>query len=237
MRPRKYNYNVICDQYASGLSLNQVAKLHRTDASTIRKVIIRAGSVTRTRKDVVKRGSDSPFWLGGKSKDKCGYSIINDGYLKEHRVIFNSLFPARKLEAWESIHHVDGNKQNNDLNNLVAMPTREHTRFHSFLRLARMSLSQHNLVRFCKIEPNHRFRFTKQDDLIAKEMVDMPVCSNSSRRKCSVPRCDYHVSGHGLCSKHYQRFIARRRGYWLSSKGRRSKFTGNRIKKVEILFP
>lgn len=66
------------------------------------------------------------FWKGGRTIDKDGYSMvkINDhpdangnGYVREHRLVM-----ARKLNrpllSDEVVHHKDGNRANNDPDNL-----------------------------------------------------------------------------------------------------------------------
>ncbi len=48
----------------------------------------------------------------------------------EHRVI-GEMIAERKLRSNEHVHHIDGNKQNNDPSNLQVMSAEEHTRLHA----------------------------------------------------------------------------------------------------------
>lgn len=57
-----------------------------------------------------------------------------DGYNKKgnaklHRLIVEENI-GRKLKPNEIIHHIDGNKLNNNINNLQIMTTSEHSRLH-----------------------------------------------------------------------------------------------------------
>lgn len=58
----------------------------------------------------------------------------NGGYKKyygrhEHRVIMEE-YLGRELSPEEVVHHIDGNKQNNDISNLKLMTRSEHIREH-----------------------------------------------------------------------------------------------------------
>lgn len=53
----------------------------------------------------------------------------NKKQVKEHRWIMEQHL-GRKLLKTEIIHHLDGNKQNNDISNLAIMTLSSHTRFH-----------------------------------------------------------------------------------------------------------
>lgn len=73
-----------------------------------------------------KRGSQNPAWHGGRIVDKDGYVLVKapdhpnrdrHGYMREHRLVMESVL-GRLLEAGEVVHHRDGDKQNNDPENL-----------------------------------------------------------------------------------------------------------------------
>ena len=51
------------------------------------------------------------------------------GNVKEHRYIMEQLL-ERKLKPNEIVHHIDGNKENNDINNLQVMTRGEHSKLH-----------------------------------------------------------------------------------------------------------
>ena len=74
-----------------------------------------------------KGGSRHPEWKGGRNIDKDGYVLIHrpehpdarkNGYVLEHRLNMESHL-GRRLHSDEVVHHIDRNKQNNHISNLV----------------------------------------------------------------------------------------------------------------------
>ena len=57
-------------------------------------------------------------------------TIKKDGTVRsEHRMIMERIL-GRKLSAEEIVHHIDGNKWNNDPSNLMILTREEHARVH-----------------------------------------------------------------------------------------------------------
>lgn len=81
-----------------------------------------------------KRGKLPSNYKGG-SIDKRGYKYIcvSGKKLSEHRVIMESRL-QRKLTRNEDVHHIDGNKSNNDINNLILLTKSKHTKLHADLK-------------------------------------------------------------------------------------------------------
>jgi len=86
-----------------------------------------------------KNGHHNPKWRGGKRINSQGYSevympehhFVNvNGYVREHRVIYEK-YHACCLLPWTSIHHIDGNRLNNDIHNLEAMTKNGHHQHHN----------------------------------------------------------------------------------------------------------
>lgn len=48
-------------------------------------------------------------------------------------------------ENWE-VHHIDLNRENNDIKNLVAMPKEMHIEFHSKLKKAEVAMKKLNII-------------------------------------------------------------------------------------------
>ena len=78
-------------------------------------------------------GSKHPMWRGGVHRDK-GYILIKNrehqytnsrGYVFEHRLIMEKHL-GRYLRPDEVVHHIDGNRSNNDINNLIVLSQSEH---------------------------------------------------------------------------------------------------------------
>jgi len=68
-----------------------------------------------------------------------------DGWCYEHIVVAEAKY-GRKLKSGEVVHHVDGNRLNNDMDNIIIMARDEHTRLHasnpSLITRYRQSLSK-----------------------------------------------------------------------------------------------
>jgi len=72
-----------------------------------------------------------PNWKGGKILHHCGYIyILIDGHYRvEHRYMMEQ-FIGRKLEKNEIVHHINGIKTDNRIENFEIMDIVEHGRIH-----------------------------------------------------------------------------------------------------------
>lgn len=66
--------------------------------------------------------------------DKEGYVFVmtEDGQRLQHRVVMEQ-YLGRKLAVEENIHHIDGNRANNNISNLIIMTNSEHWTYHANL--------------------------------------------------------------------------------------------------------
>lgn len=90
-------------------------------------------------KTVSGKGAESANWKGGRFISPTGYAFVYDpenemansrGYVREHRLVMSEKL-RRPLTKDEVVHHKDGNKLNNDINNLELMTNSEHSRLHA----------------------------------------------------------------------------------------------------------
>lgn len=79
-----------------------------------------------------RRGEKSPTWKGGKTRSRKGYVVLrNDGdVIFEHRAVMEAHI-GRKLTDDEVVHHINGDKTDNRLENLQLMTRGEHSTMHN----------------------------------------------------------------------------------------------------------
>lgn len=84
------------------------------------------------------RLNKSPSWKGGRTKTPEGYILLKmpthpfakpTGYIYEHRFVMEKRL-GRYLKNEEHIHHVNGVKNDNRIDNLVILSNTEHKRLH-----------------------------------------------------------------------------------------------------------
>lgn len=75
---------------------------------------------------------NSPRWNGGVYHTPDGYLFLrqDDGtYKAEHRIVVEESL-GRELSSDEIVHHIDEDKTNNSIDNLVVLTRAEHARLH-----------------------------------------------------------------------------------------------------------
>jgi DNA-binding CsgD family transcriptional regulator len=117
--------------YKAGSSVSEVALAFNVGHTTATKHLVRAG--VELRQVGAPAGEAHHWWKGGKGKSR-GYLIVrvypedphydmgvsaSEGgrYVMEHRLVM-ARHLGRSLTAFETVHHIDGNKENNALENL-----------------------------------------------------------------------------------------------------------------------
>lgn len=85
-----------------------------------------------------KRGAKNPRWKGGRRKRKDGYVLryapghpyANKNIVLEHRLVMEAKI-GRYLKPHEIVHHINGIKDDNRIENLELTRRPEHSRMHS----------------------------------------------------------------------------------------------------------
>ena len=237
---RRYDYQAIINDYKSGMFLRDVAKRYKIGASHTFRILKDNGIQSRGHEG--GKGSDHCMWKGGISHDKDGYLINSERgkQTKYHRFLLQEAL-GRKLSPFEATHHINGNKADNRLENLAIMRKEEHNRFDTFLKFVKLKQNQKNLEKFCKKIGQFTWQFTKDDYSSVCTKYNLkphnPFRKAKVRNLCSVKDCGkISFTTIGLCSKHYQRFMAEKRGYWRTGGGRNPIFLGkySRVKNLKI---
>jgi hypothetical protein len=90
--------------------------------------------LAKINRNKVHKGKRSCAWKGGRIKDKIGYILIWKpehpnakiaGYVHEHRLVMSEKL-GRPLESWEFVHHRNGIKDDNRIENLELMTKKVH---------------------------------------------------------------------------------------------------------------
>jgi len=87
---------------------------------------------SKGKKGLIKIGKESPSYKGGRNTAPSGYiRILVPGmgrYRFEHRIRMEK-FLGRKLRKGEIVHHINGNRRDNRISNLLLMKKNEHDRY------------------------------------------------------------------------------------------------------------
>lgn len=117
---------------------------HNSKTITGRKLCSLNGARTKHSEKWLKKlsikmkGNNNPTWKGGKIVTKEGYILVRapehpnakqNGYVHEHRLVM-SLRLGRPLTSDEHIHHINGNKADNRIENLKLVSNGEHRKEH-----------------------------------------------------------------------------------------------------------
>jgi len=82
--------------------------------------------LTNETDERVRRGSESKIKL---NRLVDGY--VQNKNVRKHRQVFMGWLGLKNIPKGQVIHHLDGNKQNNDMNNLMMLSRSEHAKLHS----------------------------------------------------------------------------------------------------------
>jgi hypothetical protein len=125
--------NEIISKYKLGYSTVYLSKLNNCSRNTIARLLLENNMLLRSRPTKLKKELH-PNWKGGVMNTSHGYKKIlspnhpnkdYNGYVPEHRlVIENSL--GRFLTKDEYVHHKNGNKKDNRLDNLEIVLEKKH---------------------------------------------------------------------------------------------------------------
>lgn len=112
--------------YESGLTLSETARYMCTNNGVLRKYLRRRGVRIRPHIEATPRAARHYFWKGGESAKVGKYVYLHrpnhpnataSGRVLEHRLVVEA-HVGRYLTRLEVVHHKDGDRSNNHIDNL-----------------------------------------------------------------------------------------------------------------------
>jgi len=122
--------------YEQGLSTKEIGRRINTTPQAIYSRLLKAGVPLRTRVESLKLtylrgrvalyGENHPNWTGGRYINPDGYVElrVNGHKVSEHRMVWESTYGA--IPAGWVIHHLNGIKTDNRIENLIAVTRNSH---------------------------------------------------------------------------------------------------------------
>ena len=99
---------------------------------------IKRSEKTRKKTSVARTGKGNGQWKGGKWENQHGYVFVKshnhpnrnaNNYVTEHRLVVEKHI-GRYLDCNEVVHHINGIRNDNNIDNLIIMTQGDHTRHH-----------------------------------------------------------------------------------------------------------
>lgn len=122
--------------YKKGYSLPEISEKVGMTIQAVNERLQRVGFKLRSHKEaaklairknrqVIHTGKNHHSWKGGKYKDKRGYICVNNGRDFQHRVVWEKAHG--KIPKGYIIHHLNGIRDDNRLENLISIPRKRHS--------------------------------------------------------------------------------------------------------------
>ena len=141
--------NYLIREYQSGNSMPVIAEKLGVTPSCIRKYFVKYSIMQRHENSFYSKGEKSCRWKGGR-RSREGYISVYcpdhpyaaaDNSVYEHRLVVEKEI-GRYLTKDEFVHHINGIKDDNRIENLVILTNSEHARLHAILKRGRKRITK-----------------------------------------------------------------------------------------------
>jgi len=151
----------------------------------------------------------NPNWRGGRTVASNGYVLLRvgvghhlanvTGYAYEHRIVAEEKL-GRRLLSGEMIHHIDGNKENNDPSNIKVVTATQHRAEHRTRQRGLKEPGEPNVTIECACGCGERFqrfdrhgrprRFISGHNPIASPLQDrvLHILSSGARKRGEIAK-------------------------------------------------
>jgi len=119
-------------------SINSLAKELNVSHAIVAKYLVKFNIPKRKKLEQIAIQPSATYKGGISIKEGYVNILTNENgkkgkYQYQHRIIVEQQL-GRKLKKNEVVHHIDGNKQNNVLTNLIVLSNTDHMKLHGLLR-------------------------------------------------------------------------------------------------------
>ena len=165
-----------------GLRSQDIAKLMGKSPKAIQKAFVRF-HFPRLHNICPPSGEDNPAWNGGRIL-RGGYVFVRrpnhpnancNGYVEEHRLVVEEHL-GRYLLPREVVHHIDGNRSNNDIANLEVFESNG-VHLRNTLTGIRHNVSSENRKKLSELAK------ARWNDPMMRERMQMKMRKPKSRRR------------------------------------------------------
>ncbi|MBM7661697.1 putative transcriptional regulator [Bacillus mesophilus] len=126
------------------MEVKEIAKVTGCAPSTVRKYLHLHGLSIKNSRLGKTKGAKNPNWKGGWSRN--GYKFVQDpqsGKSKREHVLVIETFIGRELYVDEVVHHLNGVRDDNRLDNLLLMTKKQHDFYHKLVKFTSIDYTRH----------------------------------------------------------------------------------------------
>jgi len=147
--------NNIVNLYKNNMNINDISRLLRVSPGSIRRRLVKENTPIRNSRESLLllgfNGEKHSQWKGGRFYQK-GYIMVyrpkhptamKCGYMLEHRLIWEETNGKLLPDGWV-VHHINGIKDDNRIENLLALPTSKHRDILKTIRKRIIELEEEN---------------------------------------------------------------------------------------------